>query len=407
MSLNIKNIYLKLKKNQLYIVSSLGTLLIAGYICIIQPGIGYAITANGEFVGYASNPLEIKAITYALNKDVKNENGNDASYNLDLSYVPGKINTSDLTDSTEIKNNIADTIDVMVPGVVIKAGSDAVMAVENLETANSVLEKIQEPFKNIATDVKVEFAENVEVLEIKQVYKSEIYSPSLALSSATNNTSDIVNRSYDRSSVPESILTNPLIDVKTTYTFEGVEDMAIPVEIIKDPYLKKGEKRIENNGNIGSRDVKKVVTSINNKVVNEQILKETIITAPISKVIYEGTGEKSNSGLGIIAYANKFLGVRYRWGGTTPSGFDCSGFTSYVYRQFGISLPRTSSSQASVGKSVSYSQAVPGDLVVFSGHVGIYVGDGNMIHSPSPGQSVTISPISTFGKSIKSIRRLI
>jgi peptidoglycan DL-endopeptidase CwlO len=97
----------------------------------------------------------------------------------------------------------------------------------------------------------------------------------------------------------------------------------------------------------------------------------------------------------VIATAKQYLGVPYVWGGSTPSGFDCSGFTSYVFRSVGISLPRTSSAQQNVGTRISLSQVQPGDLV-FRGspayHVGIYIGGGQYIHAPQTGDVVKIAP---------------
>ncbi|WP_251550250.1 NlpC/P60 family protein [Neobacillus muris] len=97
----------------------------------------------------------------------------------------------------------------------------------------------------------------------------------------------------------------------------------------------------------------------------------------------------------LIAYAKQFLGVPYVWGGSTPSGFDCSGFTSYVFRNaVGISLPRVSSSQQNFGTRIPLSQVQPGDLV-FRGspayHVGIYIGGGQYIHAPQTGDVVKIA----------------
>lgn len=97
---------------------------------------------------------------------------------------------------------------------------------------------------------------------------------------------------------------------------------------------------------------------------------------------------------GVIAIAERYLGVPYVWGGTTPSGFDCSGFTSYVFRQVGINLPRTAAAQQSALTPVSNPQ--PGDLVFFGSpayHVGIYLGNGMEIAAPKPGDHVKIQPI--------------
>jgi peptidoglycan DL-endopeptidase CwlO len=98
----------------------------------------------------------------------------------------------------------------------------------------------------------------------------------------------------------------------------------------------------------------------------------------------------------LVVYAAKFLGTRYVWGGTTPSGFDCSGFTKYVYAHFGISLNRVSRDQANQGTRVTKQGLKPGDLVFFGNpihHVGIYVGNNSFIHAPRTGDVVRISPL--------------
>jgi cell wall-associated NlpC family hydrolase len=109
-------------------------------------------------------------------------------------------------------------------------------------------------------------------------------------------------------------------------------------------------------------------------------------------------GSTGVSAAQIIDYASQFLGVPYVWGGTSPSGFDCSGLVQYVYGHFGIYLPRTAAEQQQVGLYVSRDQLQPGDLVFFGDpahHVGIYVGNGMMLHAPHTGDVVKISPLST------------
>jgi len=95
----------------------------------------------------------------------------------------------------------------------------------------------------------------------------------------------------------------------------------------------------------------------------------------------------------VVSIAMRYLGVPYVWGGTTPSGFDCSGFTSYVFAQVGIDLPRTSSSQRYAGTVVSWANAEPGDLIWTPGHIAIYAGDGMQIEAPVPGKSVRYTSI--------------
>lgn len=111
---------------------------------------------------------------------------------------------------------------------------------------------------------------------------------------------------------------------------------------------------------------------------------------------YEPTGSQA-----VVDIAMKYIGTPYVYGGSSPSGFDCSGFTSYVYRQMGVSLNRTAAGQASNGYAVSKSELLPGDLVLFNttgsgiGHVGLYVGNGNMVHSPYSGRTVCVESINS------------
>jgi cell wall-associated NlpC family hydrolase len=99
---------------------------------------------------------------------------------------------------------------------------------------------------------------------------------------------------------------------------------------------------------------------------------------------------------GVVGIAMHYLGVRYVWGGASPSGFDCSGLVMYVFAQIGVSLPHSSYAQFNMGTPVSISQLQPGDLVFFAGasHVGIYIGGGQFIHAPHTGDVVKISSLS-------------
>jgi cell wall-associated NlpC family hydrolase len=99
---------------------------------------------------------------------------------------------------------------------------------------------------------------------------------------------------------------------------------------------------------------------------------------------------------GVVGIAMQYLGIPYVYGGSSPSGFDCSGFVMYVYAQVGVSLPHNAAAQYGYGTPVDRSQLQPGDLVFFNGlgHNGIYIGGGSFIHSPHTGDVVKISSLS-------------
>lgn len=101
----------------------------------------------------------------------------------------------------------------------------------------------------------------------------------------------------------------------------------------------------------------------------------------------------SASAAAVLEIARRYVGVPYVYGGTTPAGFDCSGYTQYVFAQVGVSLPRTSSDQRYAGTVVSAADARPGDLVWWPGHVGIYTGGGNHIAARQPGTALYEGPI--------------
>lgn len=108
---------------------------------------------------------------------------------------------------------------------------------------------------------------------------------------------------------------------------------------------------------------------------------------------------KSDIGVNIANFAKSLVGKPYSYGSTGPNSFDCSGFVFYVFKNFGINLPRTSQAQAYVGKRVSKSELKPGDLVFSNtysslSHVGVYIGDGQFVHAANSGTGVTVSGVS-------------
>jgi cell wall-associated NlpC family hydrolase len=97
----------------------------------------------------------------------------------------------------------------------------------------------------------------------------------------------------------------------------------------------------------------------------------------------------------VFSVAQQYIGTPYVFGGSTPAGFDCSGYVMFVYAQFGISLPHSVSGEAARGTRISIADAVPGDLIVMPGHIGFYAGNGNIMDAPDTGRSISIRPIWT------------
>lgn len=128
------------------------------------------------------------------------------------------------------------------------------------------------------------------------------------------------------------------------------------------------------------------------------------VSTNIADIISKASG--SDLGKQIARYACQFIGNPYVYGGTSlTNGTDCSGFTYKVYQNFGYSLPRTSYQQRSTGKEVSYSDAQPGDVICYDGHVGIYIGGGYIVHASSAKTGIKVSR-ATY-RTILSVRRII
>ena len=128
--------------------------------------------------------------------------------------------------------------------------------------------------------------------------------------------------------------------------------------------------------------------------------RRSTTSTPTQDTTASTTSSASGSGAAVVAKAKSYIGYKYVYGGSSPStGFDCSGFTSYIYKQFGVSLNRTAAGQYSNGTAVSRANLQPGDLVMFGksgiNHVGIYIGGGMIVHAENKTTGVTTDTINS------------
>jgi len=140
--------------------------------------------------------------------------------------------------------------------------------------------------------------------------------------------------------------------------------------------------------------------------INETVILETAEAAVEENEVPE-TAAPVLTGEDVVEYALQFVGNRYVYGGTSlTNGTDCSGFVMRVYENFGYSLPRSSYYQRSAGVKVSEEEMQPGDIVCYSGHVAIYMGDGKIVHASNEKDGIKISDNYKYRK-VLSIRRII
>lgn len=208
----------------------------------------------------------------------------------------------------------------------------------------------------------------------------------------------------------------PHVTVATIEVAVTQESLPFGIAYEKTFDLPKGEEQVIENGAPGLQEVRREIIKLNGEIQSEEIVEQVLLEEPQDQVIIigarppsvkvasRGTSRTTGSGSadGMVDFAMEYIGVPYRYGGSTPKGFDCSGFTKYVMDHYGVSLPRSSSGQFEVGVSVSLSELQTGDLVFYTAsptssritHVGLYIGNGQFIHATQPGDTVKVSNLS-------------
>lgn len=257
--------------------------------------------------------------------------------------------------------------------------SSTVLAKLKLNDKVTVLEKVNSTWSKVEVDDIVGYVSTDLLADEKQ---EEIKQEE---SSTTSRDGETVSREEETNSEQEEAKTDSVVKVETTSNSSET---------------KNENKETSSNSETTKEDV------ISSK--NETSEKENT-TATSSKT----KGEE------IAEYAKKYVGYKYVYGGSSPkTGFDCSGLTYYVYKQFGYTISRSSTAQAKNGKEVSKEDLQPGDLIIYKntsltsiGHVGIYIGDNKMVHASEPGVGVIITDIDSkahnYHKRYVTARRIV
>lgn len=314
---------------------------------------------------------------YRVSKDVK------------LKIIPS-INA---TDTIDVKQNEEVNVIEVINGwaCVEVQNTKGWIRQENLQKEEQQSNQQENPETNQQTEVP----------EIKTVIKTQyVNSATVNLRRESNTSSEILTSLSLNTAVEVFSEANGWSNVRVA----GLEGY-ISTELLSDTKQETTSR--------GASTVRKALTETTKSTTSTQSAstantQKSTASNKTSSTTTQTNTSTSGRGAEVVAYAKQFIGTKYTYGGSSPStGFDCSGFTSYVFKHFGVNLPRTSGGQASVGTAVSRSNLAAGDLVIYSGHVAIYVGGGQVIHSPRPGKTVCIVPLNQAASTYLGARRVI
>lgn len=441
-------------KKPLIIFSAISILGISSF-AVYQNGFSYQVNVDGKDIGVAKKEEIVEEAIEIVEDDMIKKYGEKAYFDNKIAVEKVRVKKEEIIGKVELGDKILEEVEIFKPAAIFLVDGQEEIAVNSVENAEAILEEIKEPYIKDKKDesielIEVSFKQDVEIVS-KDVSVEKIVSRRQAMLALGMKKDRVETYTVSRGDTAWNISrslsmgirtleeANPDKDIEKLQPGEEI-DLVVPEALLEvvsverhkseadidfetkekeDASIYKGEKKVEEEGKKGKKEVMTEITFVNGSEIKRKIVLEKVIEEPKDKVVLVGTKERPRSvtsskanrrnttsnrtaptyngavGSSIVATARHYLGTPYRSGGSTPAGFDCSGFTSYVYRQYGISIPRTSGGQGSCGSYVSKSQLRPGDIVSFPGHVGIYVGGNSFIHSPSSGKRVEITSLNS------------
>ena len=213
----------------------------------------------------------------------------------------------------------------------------------------------------------------------------------------------------------------PLVKINLVQLVTSTKPIKFKTIKKKSDELLKNTTKVEQKGKNGKKRVTELITSVNGKATKTEVKKSKVLKKPVKQILVVGTKEVpasdassygdgatyDGSGQAVADYALQFVGNPYEYGGSSlTDGADCSGFVMAVYDRFGVSMAHDAGVMRGYGKEVSLSEAQPGDLVCYYGHVGIYIGGGQIVHAIDYGYDIGITSVYYSSKPVLTVRRI-
>lgn len=212
-------------------------------------------------------------------------------------------------------------------------------------------------------------------------------------------------RSFPKTSVARKDVLKESVSTDVKGNWGGIESLNVPKT--KSQAEKDAEAKAEQERQEAAARAQQEAAAQQAAAASRSATRSSLESSSSASLTVNPPDSKTAAAL--VSYAEQFVGqVPYVWGGSTTSGWDCSGFVMYVFAQFGISLPHNSGAQAGYGTAVpSLASAQPGDIIANSAHAGIYVGNGMVVNALNPSQGTQITPVAWAFTGSYSIRRLL
>ncbi len=373
---NPENISRK-KKIKTGIGVALGAIVIAaGTLVVLNVTQPYAITADGDVV---EEPWDVTINGETVCMAASEEEANQLIEDITNYYLT---EDSDVK-SVEVKEEISAQPTELKRGMETPVVDDMDETLEYIMTG--VEEKVTYEVKKGDTAWEIADENNISVDELEE----------------WNEDTDLDD--LHKGDVINLYETNPLVTVSSVEEITYTKEIDYDTKYIKSSKLYIGETKVKTEGEKGEKTITAVVTKENGETVDKDIISSEVTKEPVKAVVYKGTKARGSA---VVDYARQFIGNPYVYGGASlTNGTDCSGFTMSVYAHFGYSLPHNSYAQLNCGKAVSYSEAQPGDLIIYPNHVALYAGGGMIIHASSPRTGITTG--SATYRTILGVRRII